>query len=464
MLRRGLLALLLLAGSFGTWAQGVLPPPEKKPEPLTRILFVFDASNSMYSRWQTGTRMEVAQRLMRELLDSLARIENPNFELALRVYGHQKPVPPQDCNDTRLEVAFSPNSIPRIQKTIAGLRPMGTTPIANSILKAGGDFPDCDDCREIIILITDGVEACDGDPCAASAILQSKGIMLKPFVIGIGLDANFAKDLGCIGTYFDAGDEQTFGKALNVIMTQALDNTSAQINLQDQRGVSSETDVPVILFNATSGATEEALIHTMNYLGSPDTLDLDPLVPYRGTVYTVPPVHIGVSSVHAGKHNHLGANAAQGGLRLNMYGMPSRQTPPLAVVRKPGSTEIVHVQPLGSEQRYLVGTYELDILTLPRYRKTVVVEGGKTTELSIPAPGSASITLKIASIGAIFLRENDDWTYVVPLDPNQTRQAFALQPGSYTVVYRPKAAQQTAYSKSQSFTVTSGATAIVNLP
>jgi len=193
MLRRGLLALLLLASSFGAWAQGVLPPPEKKPEPLTRILFVFDASNSMYSRWQTGTRMEVAQRLMRELLDSLGRIEQPNFELALRVYGHQKPVPPQDCNDTRLEVAFSTNSIPRIQKTIAGLRPMGTTPIANSILKAGGDFPDCADCREIIILITDGVEACDGDPCEASRILQSKGIVLKPFVIGIGLDANLAE-------------------------------------------------------------------------------------------------------------------------------------------------------------------------------------------------------------------------------------------------------------------------------
>lgn len=140
MLRRGLLAFLLFAGSFGAWAQGVLPPPEPKPEPLTRILFVFDASNSMYGRWQTGTRMEVAQRLMRELLDSLGRVEKPHFELALRVYGHQKPVPPQDCNDTRLEVAFSPTSIPRIQKTLAGLRPMGTTPIARSLIKAGSDF------------------------------------------------------------------------------------------------------------------------------------------------------------------------------------------------------------------------------------------------------------------------------------------------------------------------------------
>ena len=463
MLRRGLLAFLLFAGSFGAWAQGVLPPPEPKPEPLTRILFVFDASNSMYGRWQTGTRMEVAQRLMRELLDSLGRVEKPHFELALRVYGHQKPVPPQDCNDTRLEVAFSPTSIPRIQKTLAGLRPMGTTPIARSLIKAGSDFPECADCRNIIILITDGVEACDEDPCAASRILQQRGVILKPFVIGIGLETNLAKNFSCVGTYYDAGDEQTFSKALNVIMTQALDNTSAQINLLDHRGVPAETNLPVVLHNVTSGQTEEAIVHTMNYAGLPDTLDLDPLITYRGTVYTLPPVEIPSSEVHAGKHNHLGTLAAQGSLRLNMLNMPNRQSMPLAVVRKPGSTEIVHVQPLGTEQRYLVGTYELDLLTLPRYRQTVLVEGGKTTELSIPAPGNASLTLKIASIGAIFLRENEEWTYVVPLDDAQTRQSFALQPGTYPVLYRPKSAQQTAYSKSTTFTVTSGATAIVNL-
>jgi Ca-activated chloride channel family protein len=218
-----------------------------------------------------------------------------------------------------------------------------------------------------------------------------------------------------------------------------------------------------VLHNVTSGQTEEAIVHTMNYAGLPDTLDLDPLITYRGTVYTLPPVEIPSSEVHAGKHNHLGTLAAQGSLRLNMLNMPNRQSMPLAVVRKPGSTEIVHVQPLGTEQRYLVGTYELDLLTLPRYRQTVVVEGGKTTELSIPAPGNASLTLKIASIGAIFLRENEEWTYVVPLDDAQTRQSFALQPGTYTVLYRPKSAQQTAYSKSTTFTVTSGATAIVNL-
>lgn len=61
----------------------------------SRILFVLDASNSMYGRWEQGTKMEIAQRLMSTMLDSLAQVPNPNFQLALRVYGHQKPVPPK---------------------------------------------------------------------------------------------------------------------------------------------------------------------------------------------------------------------------------------------------------------------------------------------------------------------------------------------------------------------------------
>jgi len=146
----------------------------------------------MYGRWESGAKIDVAQRLMGQMLDSLQGIqEEGNFQLALRVYGHQKPVPPQDCSDTRLEVPFSNGNIYKIKRVLKAINPKGTTPIAGSLLKASYDFPPCTDCRNIVILITDGVEACDGDPCVVSKRLQQKGIILKPFVIGIGLDEDF---------------------------------------------------------------------------------------------------------------------------------------------------------------------------------------------------------------------------------------------------------------------------------
>ncbi len=78
----------------------------------------------MYGRWETGAKIDVAQRLMGQMLDSLQDIQAAgNFQLALRVYGHQKPVPPQDCSDTRLEVPFGKGNIYKIKRVLKALHP-----------------------------------------------------------------------------------------------------------------------------------------------------------------------------------------------------------------------------------------------------------------------------------------------------------------------------------------------------
>jgi Ca-activated chloride channel family protein len=432
----------------------------------SRILFVLDASNSMYGRWDEGTKMEIAQRLMSSMLDSLSQVPNPQFQLALRVYGHQKPVPPQDCNDTKLEVGFADNNLGRIKQVIRGLRPMGTTPIARSILRADNDFPkDCPTghCRDIIILITDGVEACDEDPCEASAILQKKGRVLKPFVIGVGLDKDLIKAFDCVGTYYDASDETTFKKALGVIVTQALDNTTGQINLVDQFGKNSGTNLPILLRNATSHLVDRSIIHTMNYHNQPDTLLVDPIVTYEGTVYSIPPRPIHETPMYAGKHNHLAADVVQGGLKLTMPGLKLSQTPPVAVLRHVDAVDILHVQTFNSTVTYIVDTYDLDILTLPRIRQRITLKPGTTQEITIPPAGEVTIQLKSPGFGAIFAIDGSDWEWVTPLDELQTRQQFSLQPGTYKVIYRPRAAQQTTYSKTQTFIVSPGSSTLVRI-
>ena len=150
-------------------AQG--PGEPEKPKPVTRILFVFDASQSMYGRWQSDTKFNIAVRLFSDMLDSLKN--QPNLELALRMYGHQKQFPPQDCNDTRLEVPFGKNNITRIKHVLKTTIPKGTTPIAYSLSQATKDFTPCSNCRNIVILITDGLEECWGDPCAVSLELTT---------------------------------------------------------------------------------------------------------------------------------------------------------------------------------------------------------------------------------------------------------------------------------------------------
>jgi len=458
------LALWALFLPFGLLAQESQEEPEVS---TTRILFILDASNSMYGRWENGTKMEVAQSLIASMLDSLAKIPNPHFQLALRVYGHQKPVPPQDCNDTKLEVSFGYSNLGRIKKVLMGLRPMGTTPIARSILRSKNDFPECPTgrCRNVILLITDGIEACEEDPCAASRLLQEEGYTLKPFVIGIGEDTDLLKTkLGCIGTFYDAGDEQTFKRSLDVILTQALDNTTAQIDLLDAQNESTVSDLPILLRNASSKLIDRSIIHTMNYLGNPDTLKVDPIISYEGTVYSIPSVQIAATEMKAGKHNRIQTDVVQGALNLKMPGLNYSQKAPIAIIRKANSTEIIHVQNFNTSVNYLVGDYEVDVLTTPRKKFKIHISSDKPEDIVLQPYGEVTVQLKYEGYGALFSIEGEQWQWVTNLDGSQTRISFSLQPGTYKVVYRPRSARQTTYSKTNTFTVAPGSSTLVRIP
>ena len=107
---------------------------QDKKEPLTRILFIFDASNSMHGKIKGGAKIHLAQKILSETLDSLEGAEN--LEMAFRVYGHQKDIRlgPQDCEDTKLEVPFgNGNNAQAIKNKIQTINPKGTTPIAHSL-------------------------------------------------------------------------------------------------------------------------------------------------------------------------------------------------------------------------------------------------------------------------------------------------------------------------------------------
>ncbi len=452
--------IFLLLFLFG----GTLPAQNRaqKDEVITRILFVFDGSQSMYGRWESGRKIDIAQQLMSQMLDSLQRIKSDQFQLGLRVYGHQRPVPPQDCNDTRLEVALGSNNFQRIKKVLRGIRPKGTTPIARSLLRASSDFTPCNNCRNIIILITDGVESCDEDPCAASRLLQKQGIILKPFVIGIGLDKGFQKSFSCVGNFYDAADEKTFETVLGIVISQALDNTTAQINLLDANGLPSETDVPITFYNHTSGKVNKQIVHTLNYLGNPDTVYLDPLVTYDMTVHSLPEAHRDSIRIAAGKHNKIGLSLPRGTLKLEMQGRNSYGDLK-CLVKKAGQQKILHVQDFNTSQKYLQGSYDLELLTLPRIvQKDVHIRANQTTRIALPPPGTVNLSASIGGYGSILVQNGNTEEWVIDLT-SDSKQSVTLQPGNYRVIFRSKTSQKSEYSISKEFTVNSGSITIVKL-
>jgi len=447
--------LIFLTCLNGIKAQNVTEPP------LTRILFIFDASQSMMAKWETDIKMVIAKKLLSELLDSLANVEN--IELALRVYGHQRPVPPQDCSDTRLEVGFGPNNIEAIKQKLRNIDPKGTTPIAKSLEHGADDFPHCPQCRNVIILITDGIEACDGDPCAVSLALQKKGIVLKPFVIGVGLDLEFKKTFECVGNYYDASSESQFRQVLNIVISQALNNTTLQVNLLDTQGNPTETDVNMTFYDAMSGKMKNNFMHTINNRGVPDTLVLDPFLTYRAHIHTIPPVFIDSIKLSPGKHTIVATDAPQGYLVVKSNSVYFKDTK--LIVRKGNEMSTLNVQSLNQTEKYITGDYSVEILSMPRLIvNDVNIKQSHTTTLQVPDPGMVTIITEVAGYGSIYVErgENLEWVYNLNLN-NNNRETIILLPGNYKAVFRAKNVKKTLSTIDKNFKITSGSSTQVYL-
>ncbi len=451
--KRYLLACLMVFGLFA--------PTTVNAQKLTRILFVFDASFSMYGKWESGMKMDISKRMLSDFLDSIEG--TPNLEIAFRPYGHQVPLRPErSCTDTKLEVPFGKNNYELIKQKLKKIVPKGTTPIAYTLEQAAYDFPvpSSDEVKNVIILITDGIEECDGDPCAVSRALQSKGVMLKPFVIGIGIDESMMNAFGCIGKFYDATSEANFKNILNVVISQALNNTTAQVNLNDEIGRPTETNVNMTFYDEHNNGIRYNYIHTINHRGNPDTVIIDPVGTYRMVVHTIPPVQKDSIEIIPGTHNIIAVDAPQGYLNLKTGG--NKHTS--CIVRLSKNLNTLHVQNFNTTEKYIVGRYDLEVLTLPRIKLyDVNISQSKTTTIQIPESGKVTINKKTLGYGSIYLESKGGLQWVCNLKDAAKNELLKLQPGNYRIEFRPKNAKESIYTIEKKFKVTSGSSTIVNL-
>lgn len=421
----------------------------------TRILFLLDASGSMFARMERDTRINIAKRLLSNIVDSLEGAKN--VELALRVYGHTSPPAKRDCKDTRLEVPFRLNNHADIKKRIQSISPKGTTLIAYSLQQAAYDFPLEPNTRNVIILITDGIEECQGDPCAISEALQSKGVVLKPFIIGLGSTADFQKAFECVGRYYDANTEEQFNTVLNMVVSQALNNTTAQVNLLDIYSKPTESNVNMTFYETEHNQMVYNYMHTINEKGNPDTILLDPLYKYKMVVHTIPPVIKDNISVTAGKHTIIGVDAAQGELLVRIDGVTNYDNLKF-IVRPSNQNKTLHIQNANSKEKYLVGKYDLEVLTLPRmFFKDAAIDQNMVTTIQIPQPGKLNINYPIQNFYADIyqvIRGEIIWVHKLPVDVQ--KHNIIIQPGDYKLIYRGKGATRSNNTFIREFKISSG--------
>ena len=447
------LAIVLTAGQLSAQNKIQQKLPEK-----TRILFVLDGSGSMEGIWEGNeSRMDIAKKILTKLVDSL-RV-NGNLELALRVYGHRFSRQANNCQDTRLEVPFGLKNHNAIINKLKEIVPKGTTPITYSLQQAALDFPTGQGYRNILILITDGIESCNGDPCAASIEFQRKGIFLRPFIIGLGLKGG--KVLDCAGQYIDSQNSNSFNNVLNNTIQTTFSKTTVSVQLLSGPNKPLVSNVNISFLNSMTGTSSYEFVNYVDKNSQADSVQIDPVPGYDLVINTLPPIIRKNVTIENGKHNLITVNTPQGNLVVRSEGKGITFN---AIIRAKDKHEILNQQRSGETYRYLSGEYTVETITFPKRTFNITIEADKASTVSLPTPGVANINTRTAGYGSIFEvfpDGHEEW--VCKLDETTSLHAYNFLPGTYRIAFRAQEAPGSKYTGVKTFTILSGKTATISV-
>lgn len=178
-------------------------------EVTKNVELILDASNSMWGQIKGESKILIARKVLKQIINGLP----DEMNVGLRVYGHRYSLKHMKaCQDTELMVSIGPVAKNQLIETINKIQPKGKTPLVFSALQAVKDFEKIN--KGSIILITDGIESCNGDINSIAPALNGLGIDLKVHIVGFDIkEVEARKQLEVIakstdGVYLDAKDSQ----------------------------------------------------------------------------------------------------------------------------------------------------------------------------------------------------------------------------------------------------------------
>lgn len=218
-------ALLLASGSATVSAQ--------EARGSGKMILVLDASGSMWGQIDGEAKIVIARRVIDDLLETL-----PDGQLlGLTVYGHREK---GNCRDIETLVAPGPDTREAIRSAVNGLNPRGKTPLSDAVIAAAEALKFEEDAATVV-LVSDGRETCERDPCEVGRRLAELGVDLTAHVVGFdvaGVEAQ--SQLQCLA-------EATGGRFLTAAdageLSEALEQVSAP----------TEPETFDIVFEATDG-------------------------------------------------------------------------------------------------------------------------------------------------------------------------------------------------------------------
>jgi hypothetical protein len=173
------------------------------------VELILDASNSMWGQIQGKAKITIAKEVLDQIINGLPGEMN----VGLRLYGHRYGLnDSRACQDTELVTPINLIDKQQLTDAVNAISPKGKTPLVYSVLEGIKDFKDLK--GGTIVLISDGVESCDGDINAIAPALKEAGLDLQVNIVGFDIkEIEARKQLEAIakstgGVYLDAKDSQ----------------------------------------------------------------------------------------------------------------------------------------------------------------------------------------------------------------------------------------------------------------
>lgn len=183
-----------------------------------KSIIVLDASGSMWGQIDGKPKLEIARGALGTVLTGL----DPATEIGLMAYGHRSK---GDCNDIELVVPPAAGTAQAITDAANAMKFLGKTPLTESVRRAASELKSTEE-KATVILITDGIETCEADPCALGAELEASGVDFTAHVVGFGLTAEEGATVACLaentgGKYIEAKDAGSLLEALKTTVAVA---------------------------------------------------------------------------------------------------------------------------------------------------------------------------------------------------------------------------------------------------
>lgn len=267
------------------------------------LLLILDASGSMWGQIGGEAKISIARRVLKDLASKIPA----GTDVGLIAYGHRRE---GDCDDIETIVPIGPLDAAAIATRIDALNAKGKTPITKALQQAI-DTLKVRDSASTVVLVSDGIETCGGDPCATVRAAKKAGVRLVLHVVGFDVGDVDVSQLECTaqaggGLYFDAKNAEDLAGALDqALESPAPDEPAASLSV----GATEAGERIDAIVTVTRTGEDDVTASGRTYTGAETNPRVFPLAP--GT-YEVVVTHLGIKG--DAKQNFEGVEVREGEL------------------------------------------------------------------------------------------------------------------------------------------------------